>query len=61
MGNLLHRSKPDKIVPREALREHLKRLQTTELEARDRKGYQQHPEASTEVVDWEQAAAWPER
>jgi metal-responsive CopG/Arc/MetJ family transcriptional regulator len=46
---------------REALREHLKRLQTRELEARDRRGYQQHPEASSAVADWEQVAAWPER
>ena len=46
---------------REALREYLKRLQTRELEARDRRGYQQHPEASAEVAAWERVAAWPER
>lgn len=46
---------------REALREHLKRLQTRELEARDRRGYQQHPDASNEVADWERVAAWAER
>ena len=46
---------------REALREYLKRLQTGELEARDRRGYQQRPEASAEVAGWERVAAWPER
>ena len=46
---------------REALREHLKRFQTSELEGRDRRGYQQHPEASSAVADWEEAAVWPER
>ena len=46
---------------REALREYLKRLQTRELEARDRRGYQQRPEAYAEVAAWERVAAWPER
>ncbi len=46
---------------REALREHLKRLQTRELEARDRRGYLQRPEASDEIAAWEQVAAWPEQ
>ena len=44
---------------REALREHLKRLQTKELEARDRRGYQRQPDASREIAEWEQVAAWP--
>jgi len=46
---------------RNALREHLKRLQTKELEARDRKGYLEHPDDSTEIADWEQVAVWPAR
>jgi metal-responsive CopG/Arc/MetJ family transcriptional regulator len=46
---------------REALREYLKRLETRELEARDRAGYAEHPDASVEAADWEQVAAWPER
>lgn len=46
---------------REALREYLKRLRTRELEGRDRRGYQQHPDSSAEVASWEQVAAWPER
>ena len=41
---------------REALREYLKRLETRELEARDRKGYEVHPDISTEAADWERAA-----
>ncbi|MDR3677291.1 MAG: ribbon-helix-helix protein, CopG family [Acidobacteriota bacterium] len=46
---------------REALREHLKRLETRELEARDRAGYAEHPDVSAGAADWEQVAAWPER
>jgi metal-responsive CopG/Arc/MetJ family transcriptional regulator len=46
---------------REALREHLKRLRTRELEARDRRGYQEHPDASSELAEWERVAAWPDR
>jgi len=48
-------------VVREALREHLKRLQTRDLEARARRGYEQPPDASSEAADWEQVAAWPRR
>ncbi|MGH9433360.1 MAG: ribbon-helix-helix protein, CopG family [Terriglobia bacterium] len=46
---------------RRALREHLKRLETQDREARDRRGYQQHPDRPSEVADWELAAKWPER
>jgi metal-responsive CopG/Arc/MetJ family transcriptional regulator len=46
---------------REALREYLKRLRTRELEARDRKGYLEHPDDSTEIADWERVATWPAR
>jgi Arc/MetJ-type ribon-helix-helix transcriptional regulator len=45
---------------REALREYLKRLTTRELEARDRKGYDERPEVIAEAADWERVAAWPE-
>ena len=44
---------------REALRAHLKRLDMRELEARDRQGYAQHPDASIEATEWERVAAWP--
>jgi metal-responsive CopG/Arc/MetJ family transcriptional regulator len=46
---------------RKALREHLKRLKAQDLEARDRRGYQQCPEKPVETEIWEKAAAWPER
>ncbi len=46
---------------REALREHLKRLRVREREARDRRGYLQHPEASDEIAAWERVAARPEQ
>ena len=45
---------------REALREYLKRLETRELEGRDRAGFPKHPADLTEAVDWEHVAAWPE-
>ncbi len=46
---------------REALREHLKRLRRLEVEARDRRGYREQPEAAGDVAAWEQVASWPER
>jgi metal-responsive CopG/Arc/MetJ family transcriptional regulator len=44
---------------REALHEHLKRLQTQELEEQDRRGYQARPQLVEEFHVWEDAAAWP--
>jgi len=46
---------------RRALREHLKHLETQNMEARDRRGYQQHADNLTEVAGWERVAEWPER
>ncbi|MGD1157567.1 MAG: ribbon-helix-helix protein, CopG family [Terriglobia bacterium] len=46
---------------RDALRGYLKRLETRELEARDRRGYEEHPDASIEASNWERVAAWPVR
>lgn len=46
---------------REALREHLKRLRTREIEARDRRGYREQPEAARTIAAWEREALWPER
>jgi metal-responsive CopG/Arc/MetJ family transcriptional regulator len=43
---------------REALREHLKRLETLEKERRDRVGYERTP--ATEFDVWNKVAAWPE-
>ena len=42
---------------RNALREHLAQLRTRELEARDREGYQRHPDPAGST--WEQVASWP--
>jgi metal-responsive CopG/Arc/MetJ family transcriptional regulator len=44
---------------REALREHLKRLEIQELEARDRKGYEARPGPERELSGWEREAIWP--
>ena len=46
---------------REALREHLNRLRTREVEAGDRQGYRKHPQAADNIAAWEQVASWPER
>jgi len=46
---------------REALREHLKRLRSREAEARDRRGYQEHPQAAGDAASWAREASWPER
>lgn len=45
---------------RRALKEHLRRLETRELEARDRAGYEDRPQDRRDAQDWEQVAAWPE-
>lgn len=45
---------------REALREHLKRMRVLEMEERDRRGYQEHPDTEAELSGWEAVAAWPE-
>jgi metal-responsive CopG/Arc/MetJ family transcriptional regulator len=45
---------------REALRAHLKKLGTIELERRDRKGYEAGPGESGELSGWEAEAVWPE-
>ncbi|MGO9271317.1 MAG: UPF0175 family protein [Terriglobia bacterium] len=36
-------------------------LATIEVEARDRRGYQEHPQPANEVAAWERAASRPER
>ncbi|MGD0014100.1 MAG: ribbon-helix-helix protein, CopG family [Bryobacteraceae bacterium] len=44
---------------RVAIREHLRRLETLELEERDRKGYQTALPRNDELPRWESEAAWP--
>jgi metal-responsive CopG/Arc/MetJ family transcriptional regulator len=45
---------------RQALQEHLTRLRMLDLEERDRRGYQAHPQRVEEYRPWEEIAAWPE-
>ena len=44
---------------RDALREHLRRLEVRAKEERDREGYTRPPQASDESLVWEAEAAWP--
>jgi hypothetical protein len=45
---------------RDALREHLRRLELQASEERDRQGYSRHSQADTEAQGWESEATWPE-
>ena len=44
---------------REALRAHLRKLETLELERRDREGYLRVPQDHVESKMWEAEAVWP--
>ena len=44
---------------RDALREHLRRLELRANEERDREGYARHSQAGGEARAWESEAAWP--
>ena len=44
---------------RDALREHLRRLELRASEERDRQGYSRYPQADAETQGWEAEAAWP--
>ena len=44
---------------REALREHLRRLEVRALEERDQAGYSKMPQSLEEVRLWESEAVWP--
>ena len=45
---------------RDALREHLRRLELRASEERDREGYSRQSQADAESRGWESEAAWPE-
>jgi metal-responsive CopG/Arc/MetJ family transcriptional regulator len=45
---------------RDALREHLRRLELRANEERDRQGYARHSQADAEARGWEGEARWPE-
>lgn len=44
---------------REALREHLRKLEVRAREERDREGYARQPQAKDEAHLWEAESAWP--
>jgi hypothetical protein len=44
---------------RDALREHLRRLELRASEERDRQGYSRHSQAGEEARGWEAEATWP--
>jgi hypothetical protein len=44
---------------RDALREHLRRLELRASEERDRLGYSRHSQAGADARGWESEAAWP--
>lgn len=44
---------------RDALREHLRRLEMSALEERDRQGYSKQVQSSSESHPWEAEAVWP--
>jgi metal-responsive CopG/Arc/MetJ family transcriptional regulator len=46
---------------RDALREHLQRLELRAKEERDRQGYSRKPHAREETLAWEAEAIWPEK
>ncbi len=45
---------------RDALREHLRRLELRAHEARDRQGYSKQSPPDPETMGWESEAMWPE-
>lgn len=47
-------------VVRKALREHLRRIRIEEMEARDRRGYEERVSDSERSAEWERVAQWPE-
>jgi metal-responsive CopG/Arc/MetJ family transcriptional regulator len=44
---------------REALRQHLRRLEIRAMEEREREGYAKHPQTLEEIAEWEAEAVWP--
>ena len=44
---------------RDALREHLRKLEVQAKEERDRQGYSRQPHESDELLVWEAEAVWP--
>jgi metal-responsive CopG/Arc/MetJ family transcriptional regulator len=45
---------------RDALRQHLRRLEAAAQEERDRQGYARQPQPRDEALVWEREVAWPQ-
>ena len=54
-----HTKRNRSALVRDALREHLRKLEIQALEERDREGYAKQPGARDESPVWEAEAAWP--
>ncbi len=55
-----NRSKQNRsALVRDALRDHLRRIEIRASEQRDREGYARRPQARHESHDWEAEATWP--
>jgi metal-responsive CopG/Arc/MetJ family transcriptional regulator len=55
-----HTKRNRSALVRDALREHLRRLELRATEERDRQGYLRQAQADGESRSWESEAAWPE-
>lgn len=44
---------------RDALREHLQRLEMRAKEEREREGYERHPQTAEEIHLWDGQSVWP--
>jgi metal-responsive CopG/Arc/MetJ family transcriptional regulator len=56
-----HTQRNRSALVRDALREHLRRLELRASKERDRQGYSRHPQADAEARGWESETAWPEK
>jgi len=45
---------------RDAVRAHLKRIESAERERRDREGYERYPDVLDQPAVWDQVADWPD-
>lgn len=60
-GQAARRTKQNRsALMRDALREHLRRLDVQAKENRDREGYTRSPHLPNESLVWEAEATWPE-
>jgi hypothetical protein len=60
LGREAHEAKPFRVGARDALREHLRRLEVRTSEERDRQGYSRQPQPDVDAQGWESEAAWPQ-